>query len=311
MEGALDADCVLTCHWHNWKFDLRTGATIYGGDTLRTYPVKVEDGAVWLDLRDPPAAQRIRQALGQLDHALAEYDTPRIARELARLAQGRRRPELALARIIGTTHARLRDGMTHAYAAADVVAAPRRSAAGRNAASRLRHRGARSHRLRHPAGAALPIHRAPRTVGCRELRRGRRVAGRARSRRLAQRRAGGRPALSRTRARACPRGARALQRFRPFAHLPDARATTDRANGTPTWNRRCCGPGCARSSTRRARTCCRISAAMPMRIEAWPAARRPRVLTWRRCVRRAVGPQCAGRRPWRRPDIRRSTSTSC
>ena len=46
VEGALDADCVLTCHWHNWKFDLKTGATIYGGDNLRVYPVKVEDGAV-------------------------------------------------------------------------------------------------------------------------------------------------------------------------------------------------------------------------------------------------------------------------
>jgi nitrite reductase/ring-hydroxylating ferredoxin subunit len=119
VEGALDADCVLTCHWHNWKFDLRTGATLYGGDTLRTYPVKVADGAVWLDLRDPPAEQRIRRALGQLEHALAEYDTPRIARELARLGKAGAVPEFALARVIASTHARLRDGMTHAYAAAD------------------------------------------------------------------------------------------------------------------------------------------------------------------------------------------------
>ena len=59
VEGALDADCVLTCNWHNWKFDLKTGATVYGGDNLRIYPVKVEDGAVWLDTRDPPAAERI------------------------------------------------------------------------------------------------------------------------------------------------------------------------------------------------------------------------------------------------------------
>ena len=41
VEGALDADCVLTCNWHNWKFDLKTGATLYGGDNLRIYPVKV------------------------------------------------------------------------------------------------------------------------------------------------------------------------------------------------------------------------------------------------------------------------------
>lgn len=119
VEGTLDADCVLTCHWHNWKFDLKTGATLYGGDKLRIYPVKVEDGAVWLDTRDPPAAERIERALQHLDQAMAEYDIARIARELARLGAAGADPELALSRAMQNTHARLRDGMTHAYAAAD------------------------------------------------------------------------------------------------------------------------------------------------------------------------------------------------
>ena len=130
VEGALDADCVLTCHWHNWKFDLKTGATLYGGDNLRVYPVKVEDGAVWLDTRDPPAAERIERALQHLDQAMAEYDTARIARELARLGKAGAGPELALARAIQGTHARLRDGMTHAYAAADAWLALRDTLAG-------------------------------------------------------------------------------------------------------------------------------------------------------------------------------------
>ncbi len=119
VEGALDADCVLTCHWHNWKFDLRTGATIYGGDNLRVYPARIEDGAVWLDLADPPAGERIGKALDHLDQAQDEYDTPRIARELARLAKAGASPDVALARAIERTHERLRDGMTHAYAAAE------------------------------------------------------------------------------------------------------------------------------------------------------------------------------------------------
>jgi len=119
VEGALDADCVLTCHWHNWKFDLKTGVTLYGGDSLRTYPVKVQEGVVWLDLRDAPAAQRVELALRHLDQAMAEYDTERVARELARLGAAGAGPELALARAIQATHARLRDGMTHAYAAAE------------------------------------------------------------------------------------------------------------------------------------------------------------------------------------------------
>ena len=119
VEGALDADCVLTCHWHNWKFDLKTGVTLYGGDILRTYPARVQEGFVWLDIRDPPAAERVELALRHLDQAMAEYDTERVARELARLGAAGAGPELALARAIQATHARLRDGMTHAYAAAE------------------------------------------------------------------------------------------------------------------------------------------------------------------------------------------------
>src|ERR1700682_863903 len=110
VEGALDADCVLTCHWHNWKFDLRTGATVYGGDNLRVYPVKVEDGAVWLDTRDTPAAERIERALQHLDQAMAEYNIARIARELARLGAAGGGPQRAPSRPLQGTHAGRRGG---------------------------------------------------------------------------------------------------------------------------------------------------------------------------------------------------------
>jgi hypothetical protein len=119
VEGALDASCVLTCHWHNWKFDLKTGATIYGGDNLRVYPVKEEGGAIFVDLRDAPREVRIEKALAHLDHAIDEFDTALIARELARLGKAGAAPDVALARAIDRTHERLEDGMTHAYAAAD------------------------------------------------------------------------------------------------------------------------------------------------------------------------------------------------
>src|SRR5450432_1554915 len=120
VEGALDSGCMLTCHWHNWKFDLKTGANHYGGDNLRIYPVKVEAGVVWVDAREAPAQERVQQALRQLDAAMADHDAPRIARELARLARAGAAPEVALAHAIERSHERLRYGMTHAYAAAEV-----------------------------------------------------------------------------------------------------------------------------------------------------------------------------------------------
>jgi nitrite reductase/ring-hydroxylating ferredoxin subunit len=120
VEGALDDGCLLTCHWHNWKFDLRTGENRYGGDSLRVYPVKVEAGAVWVDVRDAPRGERVHDALVQLDAAMDDHDAPRIARELARLARADAGPEVALERAIVRSHERLRYGMTHAWAGAEV-----------------------------------------------------------------------------------------------------------------------------------------------------------------------------------------------
>ena len=119
VEGALDDECVLTCNWHNWKFDLKTGATLYGGDQLRVYPVSVRDGSVYVDIAELPAAHRIDEALSHLDAAIADFDSPRIARELARLAKAGAEPDVALERAIVGTHDKLRDGMSHAYAAAE------------------------------------------------------------------------------------------------------------------------------------------------------------------------------------------------
>ncbi|MDP9112229.1 MAG: Rieske 2Fe-2S domain-containing protein [Acidobacteriota bacterium] len=48
--GALDG-AILSCPFHGWEFDCRTGA--FGGNEdlkLATYPVKVEDGEILVEL---------------------------------------------------------------------------------------------------------------------------------------------------------------------------------------------------------------------------------------------------------------------
>src|SRR5260370_22886406 len=62
-EGTIGPGCVLTCNWHNWKFDLASGAALVGRDPARTYAVAERGGAIFIDLRDPPPKPRRTTAL--------------------------------------------------------------------------------------------------------------------------------------------------------------------------------------------------------------------------------------------------------
>ena len=117
-EGNLGADCVLTCNWHNWKFDLKTGQALVGRDPVRTYPVDLRDGEIFLDLSEPPADALRARGLEGLRAAIRDGDHPRMAREVARLERAGTKAEAALAFAIREQNDFLEYGMTHAYAAA-------------------------------------------------------------------------------------------------------------------------------------------------------------------------------------------------
>jgi nitrite reductase/ring-hydroxylating ferredoxin subunit len=117
-EGTLDADCRLTCNWHNWKFDLEDGANLFGGDRLRTYPVALRGDAYWVDIADPSADRRRRETLEHLRDAFADKEYDRIARDLVRLTRAGGNLADALAAAILWSHDRLEFGWTHAYAGA-------------------------------------------------------------------------------------------------------------------------------------------------------------------------------------------------
>ena len=45
-------DGILTCHWHHARFDLETGGTFDPwADDLRSFPVELRDGEIWIDIR--------------------------------------------------------------------------------------------------------------------------------------------------------------------------------------------------------------------------------------------------------------------
>jgi nitrite reductase (NADH) small subunit len=45
--GRIEMECYLTCPWHGWKYDVRTGKNDFDlAIEARTYEVQVEDGEV-------------------------------------------------------------------------------------------------------------------------------------------------------------------------------------------------------------------------------------------------------------------------
>ncbi len=50
-EGKLSG-ARLACPWHGWMYDVRTGQCVFPGRGARVpaYPVRVDDGAVWVDV---------------------------------------------------------------------------------------------------------------------------------------------------------------------------------------------------------------------------------------------------------------------
>ena len=117
-QGTLSDGCVLTCNWHNWKFDLDSGETLVGGDSLRRYPVSVEGDDVLLDLTDPPGETRIAAALGELHEAMDKEEYARMARLVARIEKAGGDPLDALREAVRIGFERLEFGMTHAFAGA-------------------------------------------------------------------------------------------------------------------------------------------------------------------------------------------------
>lgn len=77
-------DGVLTCEWHNWKFDLQTGGCLFGGEPVRRYPTRVVEGRVHLDTTLDVSRESERFVAG-IRAALLDDDPARALREALRL----------------------------------------------------------------------------------------------------------------------------------------------------------------------------------------------------------------------------------
>jgi nitrite reductase/ring-hydroxylating ferredoxin subunit len=129
-------DGSLTCAWHNFKFDLRSGACLVGDDPVRVYPVRQQDGRIKLDLTPPDPAVTIAERRADLEDALVDGRIGQAVRELVRLQQlGLSGAELAT--LLCTIDARYaRYGTSHGSAA---VLVGLRRAGGRQGKELLAH----------------------------------------------------------------------------------------------------------------------------------------------------------------------------
>ena len=109
--------CVLTCNWHNWKFDLKTGVCLVGGDDVRTYPVKVDAQSIRVDLREQDPETMRNSLLSNLEKALQHRRYGQMSRETARLMFHGHDPLWTMKKAIFWSHTKLEFGTTHAYAA--------------------------------------------------------------------------------------------------------------------------------------------------------------------------------------------------
>ena len=116
-EATLNPGCLLTCNWHNWKFDLRTGEAVIGRDPVRSYPIELRGEEYFVDLTDPPVEAQRQRALRGLEIGINDNDYPRIAREVARLERAGFDASTAFLHAIVYRNEHLEGGMTHAHAA--------------------------------------------------------------------------------------------------------------------------------------------------------------------------------------------------
>ncbi len=91
------ADCVLTCKWHNFKFDIRDGACLMGDEAVRTFPIRLRNSRVEVDISDPPPEAAAKNIWPSLEDAMLERKLGQISRHVVRLlALGIEPSQLAL-----------------------------------------------------------------------------------------------------------------------------------------------------------------------------------------------------------------------
>ena len=100
-------DGILTCHWHHARFDLSSGGTFNPfADDVRSFPVTVVDGEVWVN-PEPSPRDEVKHWSGRLDDGMEHNLRLVIAKSVLGLQDAGTdyRAPLSLGASFGTTYA--------------------------------------------------------------------------------------------------------------------------------------------------------------------------------------------------------------
>ncbi|MEO6126076.1 MAG: Rieske 2Fe-2S domain-containing protein, partial [Ilumatobacteraceae bacterium] len=123
VQGGLDGE-LLTCEWHNWKFDVSNGACVLGEEAVTSHAVSVVDNDVIVTVHEPSPAAIRASAATSLDRGIDAQYNGQIARDSLRLLHAGATPVDVLLQAIARIAPRTEEGFTHALAmTADCLAA--------------------------------------------------------------------------------------------------------------------------------------------------------------------------------------------
>jgi len=124
-QGGLDGE-VLTCEWHNWKFDVSTGRCVLGEEDVAAHAVHVEGDDVVVAVAEPSGEERRRRGFESLRRGFDLAYDGQLARDALRLMHAGVDPVDIVWDGIARAAARTEYGFDHPLAmSADCLAALR------------------------------------------------------------------------------------------------------------------------------------------------------------------------------------------
>lgn len=78
---------VVTCRWHAFRFDLKSGRCVLGDEHARSFPVRVVDDVVQVGVTEVPKDRERDRLTGSLQSGIARRRLGQVARDVVRLLE--------------------------------------------------------------------------------------------------------------------------------------------------------------------------------------------------------------------------------